>query len=67
MMLGEGEPAAGPWQVAPLTELVRLLGPSGRATAGRLPAAASRCGTARPRGTPGVARALSRCRPAVSC
>jgi hypothetical protein len=27
MILGEGEPAAGPWQVVPLAQLVRMLGP----------------------------------------
>lgn len=27
MTLGEGEPAAGPWQVVPLAQLVRMLRP----------------------------------------
>ena len=35
MVLGEGEPAAGPWQVVPLTRLVRMLDPGLRAHAGR--------------------------------
>jgi energy-coupling factor transporter ATP-binding protein EcfA2 len=35
MVLGEGEPAAGPWQVVPLTQLARMLTPGGRADAGR--------------------------------
>ena len=35
IVLGEGEPAAGPWQVVPVTELVRMLSPGRRAHAGR--------------------------------
>lgn len=35
MILGEGEPAAGPWRVVPLTGLVRMLGAGQRAHAGR--------------------------------
>jgi hypothetical protein len=35
MVLGEGEPAAGPWHVMPLTELARELGPGSRARLGR--------------------------------
>lgn len=35
MILGEGEPAAGPWQVVPLTQLVSMLSPGGRGRAGR--------------------------------
>jgi len=35
MVLGEGEPAAGPWQVVPLTQLVRELRPGHRGHEGR--------------------------------
>jgi hypothetical protein len=35
MTLGEGEPAAGPWQVVPLAQLVRMLRPRNGAPAGR--------------------------------
>jgi hypothetical protein len=35
MVLGEGEPAAGPWQVMPLTQLAPLLLPAPRARPGR--------------------------------
>ncbi len=35
MVLGEGEPAAGPWQVMRLTELARELCPGSRARLGR--------------------------------
>ena len=35
MTLGEGEPAAGPWQVVPLAQLVRMLRPRGGAPSGR--------------------------------
>ena len=35
MTLGEGEPAAGPWQVVPLAQLVRMLRPRKGAPAGR--------------------------------
>jgi hypothetical protein len=35
MVFGEGEPAAGPWQVVSLAELVGMLGPGERAPAGR--------------------------------
>ena len=35
MVLGEGEPAAGPWQVMHLTQLARQLSPGGRARLGR--------------------------------
>jgi len=35
MTLGEGEPAAGPWQVVPLAQLVRMLCPRNGAPAGR--------------------------------
>lgn len=35
MNLGEGEPAAGPWQVVPLAQLVRMLRPRDGAATGR--------------------------------
>ena len=35
MTLGEGEPAAGPWQVVPLAQFVRMLGPRDGAPSGR--------------------------------
>jgi hypothetical protein len=35
MTLGEGEPAAGPWQVVPLAQLVRMLRPRDGAPSGR--------------------------------
>jgi energy-coupling factor transporter ATP-binding protein EcfA2 len=35
MVLGEGEPAAGPWQVMQLTQLARTLSPGPRAQLGR--------------------------------
>ncbi len=35
MVLGEGEPAAGPWRVVPLTQLVRMLSPGQGAHPGR--------------------------------
>jgi hypothetical protein len=35
MILGEGEPAAGPWEVVPLTRLVRMLSAGLRAHPGR--------------------------------
>jgi hypothetical protein len=35
MVLGEGEPAAGPWQVVPLARLARMLSPGRGAPAGR--------------------------------
>jgi hypothetical protein len=35
MTLGEGEPAAGPWQVVPLAQLVRMLRPRYGASSGR--------------------------------
>src|ERR1700722_13650372 len=35
MILGEGEPAAGPWRVVPLAQLVRMLCPRARAPSGR--------------------------------
>jgi hypothetical protein len=35
MVLGEGEPAAGPWQVMPLTRLARQLSPGPRERPGR--------------------------------
>jgi len=35
MTLGQGEPAAGPWQVVPLARLVGMLRPGDSARAGR--------------------------------
>ena len=35
MTLREGEPAAGPWQVVPLAQLVRMLRPRDGAPSGR--------------------------------